>query len=181
MKTRTIPQAVRDLEALKAKALSEVTKPDEGFDKYWYRLKNFVPPYLVIDVINDGAGSKNGQIHMVPEGDFTGQYWRLRRSTTSPGYWNLCTMFLGTSMCLDVYGDDKTRPHLAPAGNYSGQQWKVESWGDGSWKLTNAYSGPAMMLDVKSGTQEVYMSDGDRGQSQHWGLWGLQPVTELGI
>ena len=75
-------------------------------------------------------------------------------------------------MCLDVYGDDKTRPHLAPAGNYSGQQWQVASAGDGIWKLTNSYSGPEMALDVRDA--EVCMSDVGTGR---WMLVALSAAS----
>ncbi|KAL2219652.1 carbohydrate-binding module family 13 protein, partial [Thermoascus aurantiacus ATCC 26904] len=117
--------------------------------RVWYHIKNRSHPYLAIDVINDPATiQKDAQIKLVPAGNFSGQFWQLRPSQTSPGSINLCTLFLGTQRCLDVYADDKRRPHLPPAGDYSGQQWQIEGSDTGFWRLTNSYSGPDLLLDV---------------------------------
>ena len=88
---------------------------------WWYKIKNPAKPGMALDVVNDGNQERDGKLQMAAEGNFSGQYWQLRPSKISPGAYNLCTMWLGTKMFLDVYGDDKTRPHLATAGNYSGQ------------------------------------------------------------
>ena len=84
---------------------------------------------------------------MAPSGNYSGQHWRLvhHPSPTSSTY-ALYTQFLGANKRLDVYGDDKTKPHLADAGNYSGQIWTLTPWGDGTWKLTNEYSGSGLHI-----------------------------------
>src|SRR5665213_857228 len=120
----------------------------------WYRFTNFIAPFNAIDVVNDNGASSSGEINMAPEGNFSGQHWQIRPSTTRPGSYNLCTMFLGASKCLDIYREDKTRPHLADAGNFSGQSWQIVSGGMGTWRLTNEYSGP-LILDVKPGTDQL--------------------------
>lgn len=85
-------------------------------------------------------------------------------------------MFLGVNKRLDVYGDDKTKPHLAEAGYFSGQIWTVSSWGDGTWKFTNEYSGSDLHLDVYSDTKVPFMGDGDHS-GQHWIMTKLGNIS----
>jgi hypothetical protein len=135
----------------------------------WYRFtNNYTGPTLSLDVVNDGGQASSGTLQMANSGNFSGQYWRFipNPSPSSPTY-ALYTQFLGPNKRLDVYGDDKTKPHLADAGNYSGQIWTIASWGDGTWRLTNAYSGSGLHLDVYSDTKVPFMGDGDH-TGQHW-------------
>lgn len=162
--------------------------PSSVFDSQQrYRIKNFSPPSLAIDVINDPATiASDAQLHLVPDSNLSGQFWQVRPSQTNPGSYNLCTLFLGTKMCLDVYGDDKKRPHLAPAGNYSGQQWLISSRGDGTWSLTNSYSGPELLLDVGivngDRTAALCLSDNvEASVSQRWAWVGLGKITQDGF
>jgi len=111
---------------------------------------------------------------MGPSGSFSGQYWRLIPfpTSSSPTY-ALYTNFLGPGKHLDVY---KTTPHLADAGGFTGQIWSVVPWGDGTWQLTNEYSGNGLHLDVYSDTNMPFMGDGDHS-GQHWMLTPLTPVV----
>lgn len=145
----------------------------------WYRLQNTARPEMSLDVINDGRQEIDGNIHLAPDGDFSGQHWQLRPSKTYPGYFNLCTLWLGTNRCLDVYGDDATKPHLAQAGNFTGQQWQLIGQGGDVWKLTNTYSGPDLFLDVKD-NDTVFMSSG-HSDSQKWLLVKIRKITETGF
>ncbi|KAI9762307.1 MAG: hypothetical protein M4579_000455 [Chaenotheca gracillima] len=152
----------------------------------WYRFKNFSPPFLAIDVINDPSTiESDAQLHLVKEQDVSGQYWQIRRSPTSHGSFNLCTLFLGTKMSLDVYGDDNTRPHLAPTADVPGQQWQLSSAGDGTWRLTNSFSGPDLWLDVKvqdDGSATLLLRDKqETSVTQKWLPWGLRLITEDGF
>jgi len=117
---------------------------------------------------------------MAVEGNFSGQHWQIRPSTTNPGAYNLCTMWLGKDMCLDVYGDDKTRPHLATAGAYSGQQWHIESQGNGTWKFTNLYSGAVALAADASGSG-LYLGDSLASPAAQWTLQLGRPITEIGF
>ena len=85
-------------------------------------------------------------------------------------------MFLGPDRVLDVYGNDKTRPHLATKGSCSGQIWTVSSWGDGTWKLTNSYSGSGLHLDTYADTHAPFLGDGDHS-GQHWAISPIQKVS----
>ena len=114
---------------------------------------------------------------MAPSGSFSGQYWRLIPfPTSSSTTYALYTDFLGPAKRLDVYGNDKTMPRLAAAGDFTGQIWTVVPWGDGTWRLTNEYSGSGLHLDVYSDTKVPFMGDGDHS-GQHWILTPLAPVV----
>ena len=84
-------------------------------------------------------------------------------------------------MCLDVYGDDKTRPHLAPAGNYSGQQWQLIKRNDVSWSLTNSYSGPDLFLDVNPSGQLYLSGREEESKTQRFLFLFLRKITEQGF
>ncbi|CAG5188964.1 uncharacterized protein ALTATR162_LOCUS12070 [Alternaria atra] len=148
--------------------------------KSWYKIKNTAKPGLALDVVNDGNQQHDGRLQTSTEGNLSGQYWQLRPSKTSHGAYNLCTMWLGTNMLLDVYGDDKTRPHLAKAGAYSGQQWHIESQGNGTWKLTNSYSG-TLVLAADADGSELHLRDPRTSPASQWTLQIVRPITENGF
>lgn len=155
--------------------------PPNGLDsRSWYRIKNPAKPGMAIDVVNDGNQQQDGKVQMAAEGDFSGQHWQLRPSRINPGAYNLCNMWLGTSKFLDVYGSDKTRPHLATAGNYSGQQWRVEQQGNGTWKLSNTYSGP-LVLAADANGGDLSLKDPQVAPAMSWNLQPIKPITEVGF
>jgi len=152
-----------------------VTTPNAApSSAYWYRLTNtFTGPSLSLDIVNDGGLASSGTLQMAASGDFSGQYWQLIHfPTPSSTTYALYTEFLGPGKRLDVYGNDKTMPHLGGAGNFSGQVWTIAPWGDGTWQLTNQYSGSGLHLDVYSGTLVPFMGNGDHS-GQHWAFTPL--------
>jgi hypothetical protein len=176
---------LRVIKPLPSKGHKERASPEApavlSFDsKSWYKIKNAAKPGMALDVVNDGNQQRDGKLQMTAEGNFSGQHWQLRPSKTSPGAYNLCTMWLGTNMVLDVYGDDKTRPHLATAGAYSGQQWRIESQGNGMWKLTNMYSGTLVLVADASGS-ELHLRDPQTSPVSQWILQLVRPITESGF
>ncbi|KAJ5819392.1 hypothetical protein N7474_004983 [Penicillium riverlandense] len=148
--------------------------------KSWYKIKNATKPGMALDVVNDGNQQHDGRVQMAADGNFSGQYWQFRPSKTSPGAYNLCTMWLGTKMFLDVYGDDKTRPHLAAAGNFSGQQWHVISQGNGAWKLSNSYSG-SLVLAVDENGSQLHLINSQASPTAQWNLQLMRSITESGF
>lgn len=155
-----------------------VTSPEPSTlsSNAWYKMKNTAKPGMSIDVINDGNQQRDGQLHMAADGDFSGQYWQLRPSPVVAGAWNLSTMWLGTNMSLDVYGDDKTRPHLTAAGRFSGQQWHIVPNGDGTWQLTNTYSGPLVLTADANGSQ-LSLRDAQTASASRWVLHYVRQIT----
>ncbi|EDR13472.1 carbohydrate-binding module family 13 protein [Laccaria bicolor S238N-H82] len=135
----------------------------------WYRLTNlYTGEALSLDVVNDNGPNSSGTLQMAATGNFSGQYWRFQPNPAgSTSTYALFTQFLGEGKRLDVYGDDKTKPHLAAAGNYSGQIWTVTPWGDGTYRLTNSYSGSDLHLDVYSDSKVPFLGDGNHS-GQHW-------------
>jgi hypothetical protein len=80
--------------------------------------------------------------------------------------YKICTNQGTSSLCLDVFGDNKTTPHLSDPGNYSGQQWTLIPT-NGAFKLSNQYTGTGFFLDVYSDTKQAFMSTGDFS-GQYW-------------
>jgi len=141
----------------------------------WYRLTNaFTGPGLSLNVVDDNGTASSGVLQMSPSGNVSSQWWQLTPYPyPSSSTYAFFTLFLGTKKHLDVYGNDATKPHLADAGNYSGQIWTISPWGDGTWQLTNQYSGSGLHLDVYSDTKVPFMGDGDH-TGQHWTFTSLQ-------
>ncbi|KAF9522635.1 hypothetical protein CPB83DRAFT_864200 [Crepidotus variabilis] len=135
----------------------------------WYRLTNaYTGAGLALDVVNDAGTSSSGTLQMASAGAFSGQYWQLEYNpASSTSTYALFTQFLGETKRLDVYGDDATKPHLAAGGSYSGQIWTIAAWGDGTFRLSNAFSGSNMFLDVYSDTQIPFLEAAEHS-GQHW-------------
>jgi len=154
--------------------------PTGGFDgETWYRLKNTLVGYA-LDVVNDGAGNKEGLIQMAREGNFSGQHWQIK--PYGDGTYALRTLYLGPRRQLDVYSNDKTKPHLANAGNFSGQYWTIKPWGDGTWHFENAYSGPYLYLDTMEGGTRVALNQANVGRpTERWTITPIRRITEGGF
>jgi len=135
----------------------------------WYRLTNlWTGDALSLEVVNNNGTHSSGTLQMGASGGYSGQCWRFQPNPAgSTSTYALYTRFLGEGKRLDVYGNDKTTPHLAPAGSYTGQIWTMTSWGDGTYMLTNSYSGSGLHLDVSRGAQQPFLEGGNRF-GQHW-------------
>ena len=80
------------------------------------------------------------------------------------------TLYLGDDLSLDIINDGiDTTPCLAQTGNCSGQSWSVTEWGDGTYKLTNDFTGPAKSLSTHADTDAPFIDTGDHA-GQHWTL-----------
>jgi hypothetical protein len=159
----------------------------EGLDPHsWYKmwneghLRNEAGEYVALDVVNDGNQQRDGKIQMATAGDFSGQYWQFRPSKIIPGAYNICNLWLGPGMALDVYGDDKTLPHLATAGAYSGQQWHVQIGADNHATLTNEYSS-TLILSTDFAGSGLHMTDPPVTRVSQWVLQKWRPITESGF
>lgn len=176
---------VRITKPLPPKGAPATTEPSVWDSRSWYKIKCGAKAGMALDVVNDGNQLRDGKIQMAAEGNFSGQHWQLRPSKTVPGAYNLCTMWLGKGMALDVYGDDKTRPHLAVAGNYTGQQWHLTPLANRSWRLTNTYSG-SLVLAANGNDGGLHLVDpqtvsGTEVGLQQWALQVVRPITESGF
>ena len=159
---------------------SELFTPGSFDSRYWYKIKNAGRRGMSLDVVNDGNQLRDGKIQLAADGDFSGQYWQLSPSRTEPGAYNLCTMWLGRGRALDVYGNDKMTPHLTEAGNYSGQQWQINSYGDGTWRLTNLYS-EDLVLAAGGSSNGVHLRDPQGSPASRWILQLERPITQSGF
>jgi hypothetical protein len=74
--------------------------------------------------------------------------------------YNICTIYEGSSYCLDIIGGEPTTPHLATPAFVTGQQWTLIPSKGNTYKLSNDYSGSGYYLDVYSDTKQTLMSTG---------------------
>ena len=150
----------------------------------WYKLTNsYCGADNPLDIVNDNGFNSSGLLKMAawaPAGH-SGQHWQFRPHEDHDGTYKLCTWFLGTSKCMDIYRVDKTKPHLADEGNYSGQKWRIVPWlkngnWDGTYKLWNTYSGDEMFLDTKENSRMPFLRDGNHS-GMHWTIEPIRPIT----
>ncbi|KAF3936768.1 Obscurin [Dactylella cylindrospora] len=102
--------------------------------------------------------------------------WKFAE-TSRPGYYRLHTVEGGTSKALDVINDngtDSKHVHMARTGNYSGQFWRLDSWGDGTLRLSNTFTGTGKHLDVYADTYGPHLAPGNC-IGQHWTLKPYEP------
>jgi len=136
----------------------------------WYRLTTqYTGTRLSLAVLNDNGANSSGKLEMADSRNLNNQKWWLQRNPKSSSTtYALYTSFLGSEKQLDVYSNDKTKPRLAPAGNSSGQIWTIAPWGDGTWQLTNQYSGKELHLGITAGpTFTPWLAKGD-DTGQRW-------------
>lgn len=149
----------------------------------WYKLRNVAAPGRSLDVINDGHQLIDARLRMAQDGYYSGQFWHFRPSTTHPGLYNLCTMWLKPNKSLDVYGNDKTTPHLITTERLPGQQWMVQPMGDGTWRLSNLYSeGLVLAVDEVGRGLHLVPQDSLGGSRRcEWILQWDRPIRETGF
>lgn len=97
----------------------------------------------------------------------------IRGNSGGSGHMPADTLYRPFSLVRDVI-DDKgvasTSVHLAnKEARVTGQQWFLSSWGDGSFRLTNEFTGPTKHFDVFLDTKKVSLGAGDHS-GQHWHL-----------
>ena len=85
-------------------------------------------------------------------------------------YYYLHTGALGDAQVLDVINDNGTNSvnvHFTNTGFYSGQYWRFDPWSDGTYRLSNNFTGTGVYLDTYSGTLVPFL-DGGEHSGQHW-------------
>ena len=103
------------------------------------------------------------------------QEWYLRRQPIEHFY-SMHTRALGDGQALDVYNDagtESTRVIFAVIGDYSGQFWRFDSWGDGTYRLSNNFTGRGVTLDTYADTLQPFLDTGDH-TGQHWTFTAAQ-------
>jgi hypothetical protein len=145
--------------------------------KTWYRLtNNYLGPSISLDIVNNAGSASDGTLQMAATGVYSGQFWQFRPASKDGSTYNLCTMFLGPNMRLDVLPSSSILPHLEPTSSSAGQIWSITAWRDGTWQLTNAYNGAGLHLDTYSDTHQPFMGNEDH-TGQHWTISTIGPIT----
>jgi hypothetical protein len=107
------------------------------------------------------------------------QVWRLA-PTDRPGHYRLQTLASTERQSVDVVNDrgvDSTKLAMADTGNFSGQYWRLDPWGDGTFRLSNTFTGELKHFDVYSDTKEPFLGTDDHS-GQHWLLRKVRFVPE---
>ncbi len=137
----------------------------------YYRLSTeFRGTAMNLDIFN--GGPKNNMTHLAPEGDFSGQYWRL--TDAGNGFYRLTTMFRGKNLCLDVVngGPRNNQTQLTDCGNYSGQFWNIRS-DRGFFRMTTQFRGRGECLDIFNGgpdNNQAHLAPCGNYSGQFWRL-----------
>ncbi|KAF2664729.1 hypothetical protein BT63DRAFT_96877 [Microthyrium microscopicum] len=94
-------------------------------------------------------------------------------STGDSGFYYMHTQGKGQEWALDIMIDNgvlqDTGVHMAPGGSFSGQYWRVDSWDDGTYRLSNNFTSSSRHLDVYADTLKPFMGSEDHS-GQHWNL-----------
>jgi hypothetical protein len=88
-----------------------------------------------------------------------------------PGYYyKLSTQFRGSAMPMDVFngGAQNNQAHLAPNQNVTGQYWRFVPGGNRSYRLTNAFRGAGMCLDINPPTNRPELRACGNPSGQFW-------------
>ncbi|MBL6937018.1 MAG: RICIN domain-containing protein [Alphaproteobacteria bacterium] len=147
-----------------ASAMPTDYQPQDG--TYFKLSTQFRGTAMSLDVVNGGA--HNNEIHLAPDGNFTGQFWHI---VQVPGtdYYTLTTKFRGDGMCLDI-NLPSMRPHLNPCGNYTGQHWYIRHSSAGMQyrRLSNNTQGSDMCLDINPDDNAAEMRPCGNYTGQAW-------------
>ena len=150
--------------------MSSSSSPAVDTSAYYRLTNNWLGYSQALDVVEDGT--KSGKLTMAATGNTSGQHWHFAQ-LEHPGEglrYALRSQHRGEGFSLDVRNDagvNSRTVELAVTGLFSGQYWTVTPWGDGSFRLTNDFTGPERHLDTYSGSEELHMGDGNR-YGQHW-------------
>jgi hypothetical protein len=86
------------------------------------------------------------------------------------GFYRLHTTANGDGKSLDVLNDNGVNSitvQFATTGYFTGQFWRFDRWDDGTYRLSNNFTGVDKHLDVYSNTLQPYLGTGDLS-GQHW-------------
>ncbi|KAF2801710.1 uncharacterized protein BDZ99DRAFT_504410 [Mytilinidion resinicola] len=142
---------------------------------YYYRLTNdLTGPTKALDVLPDGSGG----LAIVDLGPSSGQFWRLTQLTNGPKY-ALSTLYLGDALSLDVVNDDgnaSTHVHLDTTRKDSGQYWTLTPAANGSFTLSNDFTGLDRPLGVSIEESKPVLGSNNYS-GKHWRLAKISDVT----
>lgn len=143
---------------------------------FWYKIRSSIEPGRSLDVVNDGNQMRDGKLKVATNGHYSGQYWQLRPSNTTPTTYKLRTMWLGCDMYLTTYNEAGLRPRLAPAGSSAGQDWLIDRKEDGTYELSVANCSNRVLVSDENGNG-VEMTF-DRTSKPGWILQRDKPIEE---
>ena len=197
-RTNVIPKELFEWNSYPYKVLQQLQEFDDQVppspsipvsldSKSWYKVNSVSKPGMALDVVNDGNQQRDGRLQIATEGNFSGQFWQFRPSATLNGAYNLCNMWLGAKMVLDVSSDGK-RPHLAAVNSLNSQQWYARKQANGTWSLISPSTG-GQALQVHANGSELVLADPKKvhprdprdARASQWNLVLVRPITESGF
>jgi M6 family metalloprotease-like protein len=143
---------------------------------YYYKLTNqYTGPNRAVDVNGDGSGN----LMIADNTDVWGQEWRFVLVGAGPKY-ALRTSVLGDAFSLDVRNDkgvDSTGLNISPTTGASGQYWTLSRWYDGTYRLSNDFTGTEKHLDVSADGTIPLLDTGDK-TGQHWFITPIRQIPD---
>ena len=125
----------------------------------------------------DNSQGRGMTMHMVRSSGAPGPLaFTVKPSAGMADHFNLCTTHTASgsdnpeTVCLDVFGNDKSKPHLASQAAVTGQQWRVQpaKGVQDAYRLSNAFSGDDVFMDVTPTGDADGKVDGAGGPGQLW-------------
>ena len=113
--------------------------------------------------------SSNNQVVMESPKNDPSHRWYVA-ATTVPSYYRLHTEASGDDYWLDVNNTDGLNSinlYISGPGTTPGQLWRIDTWGDGTFRLSNNFTGLDMHLDIYSDTHVPHLASGEYS-GQHW-------------
>lgn len=116
------------------------------------------------------ASIDNQNVTMVDGDGYNTQWYLTEAPPPHEGYFRLHTPATGDAKSLDVLNDNgfsSKEVRFYTTGDYSGQLWKRDPWGDGTYKLSNNFTGPNVHLDMLTNSYHPYLESG-KGSAPRW-------------
>ncbi|CAI6331923.1 unnamed protein product [Periconia digitata] len=115
-----------------------------------------------------GSTLNNDTLVIEPPKSSQNQLWFVT-ATEDQGSYRLHTVQKGDNYALDINYETLDLRFFDVGQGQGGQKWKFDTSDDGTFKLSNNYTGPDKHLEVTRCCLKMILANGDN-PGQHWGL-----------
>ena len=117
------------------------------------------------------ASPNSRELSMISIDDCDESSLWIFRETDRLEHYRMHTVKAGTARAVDVFDEpgEFKHPVLVETSEHSGQFWRVDTWGDGFYRFSNAFTGDEKNLDVYFDSYGPHLGSGNC-IGQHWTL-----------